>query len=101
MNRRALQDAVVRTAGGNGAGQAAAQPLAAERVSDSQPLPPRRADFGPPTGWLEPPVLRRSDLATPRAGPGIVEECDATCVIPPRTRAALEGFGKIAVDLSP
>ena len=97
MNRRALQDAVVRTAGGNGAGQAAAQPHAAERVSDSQPLPPRRADFGPATGWLE----RRSDLATPRAGPGIVEECDATCVIPPRTRAALEGFGKIAVDLSP
>ena len=46
--------------------------------------PPRRAYFGRQAGWLETPVAaplgpRRS----PRAGPLIVEEYDATCVVPP------------------
>jgi N-methylhydantoinase A len=44
-------------------------------------------------------VLRRSDLSTPRVGPLIVEEYDATCVIPPGARAHLDAGGSILIDL--
>ncbi|MSP46610.1 MAG: hydantoinase/oxoprolinase family protein [Xanthobacteraceae bacterium] len=74
-----------------------------ERVRPSRPEPapppPRRAHFGADIGWLETPVLRRSDLSTPRAGPLIVEEYDATCVIPPGARAELDGGGNIVIEL--
>jgi N-methylhydantoinase A len=61
-------------------------------------LPPRQAYFGPQTGWLETPVLRRADLATPREGPCIIEEYDATCVLPPKARAVLDPYGNIIID---
>ena len=51
-------------------------------------------------GWLETPVLRRSDLAARRAGPLIVEEYDATCVVPPGARAELDGGGNIVITLA-
>jgi N-methylhydantoinase A len=72
-----------------------------ERVRPSRPEPtpppPRRAYFGT---WLETPVIRRSDLARPRSGPLIVEEYDATCVVPPGARAELDAGGNIVIDLS-
>jgi len=61
---------------------------------------PRRAYFGAETGWLETPILRRSDLSTPRSGPLIVEEYDATCVIPPGAKAELDLGGNIIVELA-
>jgi N-methylhydantoinase A len=74
-----------------------------ERVRASRPEPepgpPRRAWFGPEHGWVETRVLRRSDLATPVAGPAIVEEYDATCVLPPGTRAHLDAGGNIVIEL--
>jgi N-methylhydantoinase A len=60
---------------------------------------PRRVYFGPKVGWLETPVLDRADLATPRRGPCIVEEYDATCVVPPDARAGLDDHGNIVIDL--
>jgi N-methylhydantoinase A len=36
---------------------------------------------------------------TPREGPCIVEEYDATCVIPPGARASLDAHGNIVIDL--
>ena len=65
------------------------------------PLPPRRAYFGPERGWLEVPVMPRSALATPHDGPCIVEEYDATCVIPPGANAALYGAGNILIRVHP
>ncbi len=62
-------------------------------------LPPRLAYFGPKTGWLETPVMARAALATPRGGPCIVEEYDATCVIPPGARASLDRSGNILIEL--
>ena len=59
----------------------------------------RRAFFGPEHGWLDVEVLARSGLSQPRNGPCIVEEYDATCVVPPNARAALDGFGNIVMDL--
>jgi N-methylhydantoinase A len=71
-----------------------------ERVRPSraepQPPPPRRAYFG---SWIETPVMRRSDLANPRSGPLIVEEYDATCVIPPGAKAELDAGGNIIIAL--
>ena len=74
-----------------------------ERVRPSRPEPepgpPRRAWFGPEHGWVETRILRRSDLATPVTGPAIVEEYDATCVLPPGTRAHLDAGGNIVIEL--
>ena len=59
----------------------------------------RNAYFGPGAGWLETPVVRRSDLAGGAAGPLIVEEYDATCLVPPGARASLDDYGSIVLDL--
>jgi N-methylhydantoinase A len=74
-----------------------------ERVRSSRPEPPppppRRAYFGPGTDWVQTPVIRRSDLSSPLAGPVIVEEYDATCLIPPGARARLDSGGNILIEL--
>ena len=59
----------------------------------------RQAYFGPEAGWLEAQVLSRYDLATERAGPLIVEEYDATCLVPPGARARQDDFGNIIIEL--
>jgi N-methylhydantoinase A len=48
---------------------------------------------------MKTPVLRRSDLAHRRAGPLIVEEYDATCVVPPGAVAELDRAGSIVIAL--
>jgi N-methylhydantoinase A len=82
---------------GHGVREGAAVP---ERVrpSRAEPAPPapRPAYFG---SWIETPVVRRSDLAMPRSGPLIVEEYDATCVVPPGARAGLDAGGNIVIEL--
>ena len=60
----------------------------------------RRVFFGPERGWLETPVVGRADLTTAREGPYIVEEYDATCVVPPGTHAALDAYGNIVIELA-
>ena len=76
-------------------------------------------------GWRETPILDRPDLLVggpdmaphtpPRSeaprgtrgaprytvGPCIVEEYDATCVVPPGARAALDAHGNIVIELAP
>jgi N-methylhydantoinase A len=59
----------------------------------------RPAYFGDEHGWLETPVLGRADLASGRAGPLIVEEYDATCVVPPGAHAELDAAGNIVIRL--
>jgi N-methylhydantoinase A len=68
------------------------------RASRAEPAPPpaRRAYFG---SWTETPVIRRSDLKSPKTGPAIVEEYDATCVVPPGARAQLDAGGNIVIEL--
>ncbi|MEO6625782.1 MAG: hydantoinase/oxoprolinase family protein [Burkholderiaceae bacterium] len=59
----------------------------------------RLAYFGTAWGTLDTPVIVRSDLAAGRRqGPLIVEEVDATCVIPPGCSAELDAHGNILVD---
>jgi N-methylhydantoinase A len=44
-------------------------------------------------------VLRRSDFAGARSGPIIIEEYDATCLVPPGARAELDAGGNIVMEL--
>jgi len=69
-------------------------------ASRAEPSPPpaRRAYFGKQTGWVQTPVIRRSDLSSPRQGPVIVEEYDATCVIAPGWHAQLDVGGNIVME---
>ena len=75
-------------------------PSVPERVRPSRPEPtpppPRNAYFG---DWIETPIMRRSDLAKAKKGPLIVEEYDATCVVPPGARAELDAGGNIVIEL--
>jgi N-methylhydantoinase A len=74
------------------------QRVALSRGEPAAP-PPRRAYFGPEHGWLDTPVLRRSDLATARSGPVIVEEYDATSLVPPGARCERDAGGNIAIAM--
>ena len=61
----------------------------------------RRTWFGRAHGWREAAVLARGDLgrdATP--GPLIVEEYDATCLVPPEDSARLDGYGNIVIEIA-
>ena len=61
--------------------------------------PVRSVYFGPEAGWIVTPILTRAELATPRDGPAIVEEYDATCVVPPGARAGLDAYGNIVMEV--
>jgi N-methylhydantoinase A len=81
------------------------RPRVPEKVTPAAaaPIAPgaiRRAYFGPEQGWRNTPILARSDLATPCEGPVIVEEYDATCLVPPSARGALDAFGNIVIELA-
>ena len=75
-----------------------------ERVVQSRPAPKpeprRRAYFGSAHGWVETAILQRAALERPQAGPAIVEEYDATCVIPPGATARLDAGGNIVIELA-
>ena len=62
-------------------------------------MPPRARLFRPETGWLDTPVIAPAHLATPHTGPCIVEEYDATCVVPPGASASLDPFGNVVIEL--
>ncbi len=61
----------------------------------------RRAYFGPSRGWLEAAIVNRSDLRAPHDGPCIVEEYDATCLVPPGWNARLDAYGNIVMRRHP
>ena len=77
----------------------------APRVTPSQAEPAeqdaRQAYFGEEHGWMETPVLRRADLnlTSSRVGPLIVEEYDATCIVPPGAHAEHDSTGNIVIAL--
>ncbi len=60
----------------------------------------RRAYFGAPTGWVETPVLSREGLPSDFApGPMIVEDYDATTVVPPGAKVRLDEWGDIVIEV--
>jgi N-methylhydantoinase A len=71
------------------------------RKNDDEVAAPaaRLAYFGPAAGQLETPVVtRRQLLEGARLGPLIIEEYDATCVVPPGWRARVDERGNIELQ---
>jgi N-methylhydantoinase A len=72
----------------------------AERLKDAQVLTSaqgrRQAYFD--GRMMDAPVLSRAALAKRMEGPLIVEEFDATCIIPPGARAELDAHGNIVIQ---
>ncbi|MDP6271967.1 MAG: hydantoinase/oxoprolinase family protein, partial [Alphaproteobacteria bacterium] len=83
-------------------------------LPDSDPVPdrltlpeqanlvaPRRrpAYLGPDVGLLETDIISRAQLTARREGPLIVEEYDATCLVPPGASAERDGYGNIVIEL--
>ena len=66
--------------------------------AEPPPPPPRPAWLGAAYGWVKTPVMRRSDLGGGRTGPLIIEEYDATCLVPPSARAGLDEAGNIVIE---
>jgi N-methylhydantoinase A len=62
----------------------------------------RKAYFGSERGLLDTPVVPRKELLNGAGeGPLIVEEYDATCVVPPGCRAVLDELGNIDITVDP
>ena len=67
----------------------------------SIPVPTSRSAWFPEIGWVDTPVIDRAQLTSrPRAGPLIVQEYDATCLVPHSVDAALDAFGNIRLTRS-
>ena len=47
---------------------------------------------------MDTPVLGRAALSKRMQGPLIVEEFDATCIVPPGASAELDAHGNIVID---
>jgi N-methylhydantoinase A len=96
-----VESVVVRVAG-RVAAQRPNPPRVTAPASAAEPARERLAYFGPEAGRLRTPVVRRADLtqgALP--GPLIIEEYDATCIVPPGWRATLDAFGNIELAAAP
>ncbi|MCP5153558.1 MAG: hydantoinase/oxoprolinase family protein [Ectothiorhodospiraceae bacterium] len=73
--------------------------MLAAGADGSRPRAARSAYFGPELGWLETTVVGRAALTTVHPGPCIVEEYDATCLVPPGARAVLDDASNIVIEL--
>jgi N-methylhydantoinase A len=64
----------------------------------SAPTFARSAYFGPQHGAIATPVIRRYQVGSePLAGPVIVEDMDATTVVPPGAAVRLDGLGNLVI----
>ena len=88
------------TARATGNGDAPYDPLT--RLAAGGAERTRRAYFGPEQGLLEVAVVSRAALldAPPREGPLIVEEYDATCLVPPGCRVMLDALGNLDIAVA-
>ena len=60
----------------------------------------RRAYFGEPHGWIDTPVVARTDLdGTPRGGPLVIEEYDTTVVVPPGCESFVDDANNIRINV--
>jgi N-methylhydantoinase A len=75
----------------------ARQELAAARVPDGAPIV-RRLYFGPELGSQDAPIIGRATLAGgERLGPLVIEEAEATILVPPGSAAALDATGSVVI----
>jgi N-methylhydantoinase A len=78
------------------------QPRLPDRIAPlGLTVPDHRRVWFPNDGWIDVPVVDRASLGTaPAAGPLIVQEYDATTLVPRGTHALLDGFGNIRLDVA-
>jgi N-methylhydantoinase A len=80
--------------------QERARPVTPLSVRHSLERGSRRAYFGAIHGHLETPVVDRFDLDRhPQPGPVIVEEYDATTVVPPGCQVHLDEWNNVVITL--
>jgi N-methylhydantoinase A len=65
----------------------------------NQQSKPRQAYFGREHAWMDTPVIAREALSKSHSGPCIIDEYDATCLVPPGAKASLDDYGNIVIDL--
>jgi len=65
----------------------------------AQTTPASRQAWFPASGWVQTRVTDRAGLVGTVPGPLIVQEYDATCLVPAGARAALDGFGNIRLTI--
>lgn len=76
------------------------RPTIRAQGKDREPQPDRLAYFGDIHGELSTPVITRSQLdASPRQGPMIIEDYDATTVVPPGSKARIDADSNIRIDV--
>jgi N-methylhydantoinase A len=64
-------------------------------------VPAGRLAWFPNIGWIDTPVVDRASLVDgSRSGPLIIQEYDATCLVPHGATASLDGFGNIRMTLA-
>jgi len=75
------------------------QPRLPERIpAFAQAVPASRRAWFPDEGWVETKVTDRAGLVGTVAGPLIVQEYDATCLVPKGMAARVDDFGNIRVE---
>jgi N-methylhydantoinase A len=75
------------------------RPRLPERIPPfAQPVPTTRRTWFADTGWIETRVTDRAGLTGTVAGPLIIQEYDATCLVPAGMTARVDGFGNIRLQ---
>ncbi len=75
------------------------RPRLPERIPPfAQPVPDWRRAWFPGLGWVETPVTDRAGLTGTVGGPLIVQEYDATCLVPQGMTARVDDFGNIRLE---
>jgi N-methylhydantoinase A len=64
----------------------------------AQVVPASRLAWFPGEGWVETPVVDRAGLSGIVSGPVIVQEYDATCLVPRGMTALVDEFGNIRLE---
>ena len=65
---------------------------------DSASAETRIATFAAPWGSIETPVVSRASLSSPTRGPLLIDEYDATIVIPPDMQAHTDSLGNVVME---
>ena len=75
------------------------RPRLPERIPPvAQPLPASRKAWFPHGGWIDTKLTDRAGLSRTQQGPLIVQEYDATCLVPRGMSAGLDDFGNIRLE---
>ncbi|WP_158926203.1 hydantoinase/oxoprolinase family protein [Acidisphaera sp. S103] len=75
------------------------QPRLPQRIPPfAQSVPANRRAWFPNEGWVDTPVVDRAELVGTVTGPLIVQEYDATCLVPRGMTAQVDSFGNIRLE---